>query len=264
MLQMHLIDPEWLATVIDRTTTRTIGVRQRITLREKITFLIQRTERFITDFVIEEHELAEVGSSSIVDVHLPTTLHFLVGATTQRVEILRPFRLHNKGAKEAHYGQFTVMAVRVKLPYAFLHVGMDIPLELLRLARRHDRVGIGGRRRLARRTDDHAGSLYEQAPILTFHLVSKRHLDAVALIGPEDQRLDHVALKTRRDRTRIEAFLVTRFLVLRFLGTRFSDIFGVHIHVPRIEIEPTVQRDFDVDHRHVVGLGWDAGRTLPP
>src|SRR5215467_9927568 len=264
MLQMHLIDPEWLATVIDRTTTRTIGVRQRITLREKITFLIQRTERFITDFVIEEHELAEVGSSSIVDVHLPTTPHFLVGATTQRVEILRPFWLHDKSAEETHYGQFTVMAVRVELPYAFLHVRMDVPFKFLRLAGRHDRFWIGGRRRLARCTDDHAGGLNEQAPVLTFHLVAKCQLDAVTLIGPEDQRLDDVTLKTRRDRTRLEAFLVTRVLVLCFLGTRFSDIFGVHIHVARIEVEPTVQRDFDIDHRHVVRPRGDAGRTLPP
>src|SRR5262249_30569703 len=85
------IDPEWLATVIDRTTARTIGVRQRITLREKVTFLIQRTERFITDFVIEEHELAEVGSSSIVDVHLPTTLTSLSGPLPRESRYFDPF-----------------------------------------------------------------------------------------------------------------------------------------------------------------------------
>ena len=59
---MHLIDPERLAAIVDRTTTRTIGIRQRVTLREKIALLVQWSERFVSDLMIEEHKLTEIRS----------------------------------------------------------------------------------------------------------------------------------------------------------------------------------------------------------
>ena len=39
MLQVHLVDPKWLATIIQGTAARTIGIGERIALREKSPFL---------------------------------------------------------------------------------------------------------------------------------------------------------------------------------------------------------------------------------
>ena len=59
---VHLVDPERLAAVIDRTASRTIRIGQWITLWQEVALLVQGTECFIADLVIEEHELPEVWS----------------------------------------------------------------------------------------------------------------------------------------------------------------------------------------------------------
>ena len=64
VLQVHLIDTERLAAIVQRPAARTIGIRQRIALRQEVAFFIQRTERFVADLVIEEDELAEVRARS--------------------------------------------------------------------------------------------------------------------------------------------------------------------------------------------------------
>ncbi|TKS57928.1 MAG: hypothetical protein EWM72_03352 [Nitrospira sp.] len=264
MLQMHLIDAERLAAIIDRPATRTVGVGQRIALREEVALLIQRTEGFIADLVIEQHELAEVRSGPVIDIHLPAALGFRRRtSTSERIHVLRTLRFHDKGAEETHHGQFTVMAVGMELPNALLHLRMDVPLELLRPAGSHDGLRIRRQGRFAGRAHDHAGGADEQTAILALHLVAERQLDAVTLVGTQDQGLDIVALQAGRDGARIEALFVTRHFVLFFLGTDVVDIVGQHVHVAGVEIEPTVQRDLDVDHRHVELLGRHTGRTLP-
>ncbi len=262
MLQVHLIDPERLAAIVDRTATRPVGVSQRIALRQEVALLVQRTEGFVADLVIEQHELAEVRSGPVIDVHLPTGLHFLVGACAQRVQVPGTLRLDDKRAEETQYRQFPVVAVGVELPHPFLHVRMDVPFKFLRLARRHDGFRIRGRGRLAGRAHDHAGGLDEQAAILALHRVAKGHLHAVTLIGAEHQRLNRIALKTSADGARIKALFVACGLVLGFLGTDFRDIVRQHVHVARIEIQPAVQRDLDIDHGDVKLFGRRASRTL--
>src|SRR4029079_1725984 len=99
VLQVHLIDPERLAAIVQRTATRTIGVRQRITLRQEVTFFVQRTERFVADLVIEQDELAEIRASPVIDIDLPPALHFPVWTAAQGVNILRALRFHHEGAE---------------------------------------------------------------------------------------------------------------------------------------------------------------------
>ena len=141
---------------------------------------------------------------------------------------------------------------------------MNVPFELLRLARRNHRVRVRRRRRLARGAHDHAGGLDDQAAILTLHLIPQRHLDAIALVGTEHQRLNRIALVSGRHRTRIESVFFPRFFVLGFLGANLVDLPGMDVHIPGIEVEPPVQTDFDVDHRNVVLLHRRIGGTFPP
>ena len=135
MLQMHLIDAERLTAIVQRSTARTIGIRQRVALRQEVALLVQWTEGFVADFVIKQHELAEVRSRPVIDVDLPTALHFLVRPAAYGVEVLRALRLDDEGPEETQDGQLAVMAPRVELTHTFLHVRMDIPLEILDFAR---------------------------------------------------------------------------------------------------------------------------------
>ena len=194
MLQMHLIDTERLAAIVDRTASRTIGIRQRIALGQEVALLVQGAEGFVADFVIEQHELAEVRSGPVIDVHLPAARDLLVRACPQRIDVARSLRFHDERAEEAQHGQLTVMAVRMELPHTLLHLRMDVPLELLRLARSHDGLGVRRQGRLAGRAHDHAGGADEQAAVFAFHLIAEGHLHAVALVGTEHQGLDHIAL----------------------------------------------------------------------
>ncbi len=262
MLQVHLVDAEGLAAIVDRAAARAVGVGQRIALRQEVALLVQRTEGFVADFVIEQHEFAEVRSGPVVDVDLPARLDFLVGAAADRIDVLGSLRLHDEGAEEAQHRQLAVMAVGVELPHAFLHVRMDVPLELLRLAGRHDGIRIRRRGRFAGRAHDRAGGLDEQAAVFRFHLVPERHLDAIALIGPDHQRLNHVALQSGGDGARIIAVLIAGGLVLGLFRTGLLHVLRQDVHVAGIVVEPAVQRDFDVDHRNVVLLDRRIGRAL--
>src|SRR5262245_66276086 len=108
------------------------------------------------------------------------------------------------------------MAIGMELSHTFLHMRMDVPFEFLRFAWRYERIGVRGRRRLAGGAHNHAGGLDEQAAILALHLVAERHFDAIALVGSQDQWLDHIALETSGHGPWIEALLITRDFVLGF------------------------------------------------
>ncbi len=157
---MHLIDPERFAAVVDGPSAGTIGVRQRIALGQEIPFLIQRTKRFIPDFMIEQHELAEIRSGGVVDIHLPPAVDFGRRASfSERVHIFGAPGFHDERSEKTQDRQFTIVAVRVKLPHALLHLRMDIPLEFLRLAWGDNGLGIRCRGRSSSTADDHAGGL---------------------------------------------------------------------------------------------------------
>ena len=84
--------------------------------------------------------------------------------------------------------------------------------------------------------------------------VGEVDLDAVAFVGTDHQRLDRVVAQTERD------------LTTGLLGTDRRNLAGECVHLAgRVVVTPAVQRDVDIDHRHVVGPGRsrrraDAGR----
>ncbi len=262
VLQVHLVDAEGLAAIVQRAPARPIGIGQGIALRQEVALLVQRAEGLVPDLVIEDHVLAEVRSGPVVDHHLPAAPRFGRRARADRVEILRPLRLDDKGPEETQHRQLAVMTEGVELAHPLLHVRMDVPFKFLRLARLHDGIRIGRGRRLAGRAHHHAGGLNEQAPRLAFHLIAQGHLDAIALVGADRQRLDHVALESGRHGPGIEPFLVPRRLVLGLFRPDLVEVLGQDVHVARVVIEPPVQRDLDVDHRDVIVLGRRVGRTL--
>ena len=97
----------------------------------------------------------------------------------------------------------------------------------------------------------------------TFQLVAQLDLDAIPLVAANRQRLNPLGLHTGNHRARIKAFLVARFPILRFFRPNLVEIFIQRVHVAGIKIEPLVQRDLDVDRRHVVLLDRRRGRALP-
>ena len=248
MLHVHVVDAEGLAAVIQRATARPVGIGQRIALREEVALLVHGTKGFIAHLVIDDHELAEVRAGSVLDDRLPAALHRSRIAGPQRIEIVRPFWLHDERAEETHDRQLTIVAVAVELPAAFLRGGMDVPLEVLTLPLRHDRVRIRGGCCLAGRVHHHAGPMDVQADVLAaFQLVLQRHLYAVALVPADHQRLDPLTLETVRHRAGVMPFLLAPRLVLGLLFADLVYILGQHVHVTGIEIQPLVDRDLDVD-----------------
>src|SRR5678816_3890566 len=122
---MHVVDAERLAAIVDRAATRTIGVGQRITLRKEVALLVEGAERFVTDFVIDQHELTEIGAGAVLDDGLPAARGRCGIACAQRLEITRSARLNDERAKETHDGQFTVIAEGMELSDTFLSGRMN-------------------------------------------------------------------------------------------------------------------------------------------
>src|SRR5438067_1061981 len=60
MLHMHIIDAERLTAIVQCPASRTVGVSQWIALREEVALLVDRAERLIANFVIDQDELPEV------------------------------------------------------------------------------------------------------------------------------------------------------------------------------------------------------------
>ncbi len=155
------------------------------------------------------------------------------------------------------------MTEGMELAHPLLHLRMKIPFKFLSLARRHNRFRVCGGRRLPGRTHNHAGRLNEKTPILTFHLIAQRHPYAISRVCPHDERLNHITLQSGCDRTWIISVLFPSLLVFCLFRTGLGKIFRQHVHVARIKIEPAVQRNLDIDHRHIELLHRHAGWTLP-
>ena len=155
------------------------------------------------------------------------------------------------------------MAEGMKLAHPLLHLGMKIPFKFLSLARRHNRFWVRGGRRLPGRAHNHAGRLNEETPILAFHLIAQRHFYAIPRVCPHDEGLNHITLQSGCDSTWIISVLFPSLFIFCFFRTGLGKIFRQHVHVARIKIEPTIQGDLDVDHRHIELFHRHAGRTLP-
>ena len=101
MLNVHVVDAERLAAVIERATARAVGVGQGIALREEVPLLVDRTESLIPHLMVDDDKLAEVRAGPVLNDCLPSTPHLGGLTRANRVEIARPFRLDHKGAKHA-------------------------------------------------------------------------------------------------------------------------------------------------------------------
>ena len=256
MLEMHLINAERFAAVVQRAAAWTIGVGQRIPLGQEIALLVDRPEGFVTDFVIEDHVLAEIRARAVVNHHLPAAPGFGRRSQADWFKVTRALRFHHKGSKQPHHRQLAVVAVAMELADAFLHRGVDVPLHVHGLAGGQDRVRVGGGGSLAGRADDHARPMNVKAPHFILQLVTQRDLDAIALVAPDGKRLDDVALQARRNGSWIELilFVLTSGFVPSLFRAGLLDVFGQDVHVAGIVIQPPIQGDLDGDHRDVIRL----------
>ena len=264
VLHMHVVDAERLAAIVDCTATRTIGVGQRITLRQEVALLIERAEGLVADFVIDQHKLAEVRTGTVFDDRLPTTGGRRWIALAERLQVARSARLDNERAEQSHHGQFAVLAIGMELADTFLGVRVDVPLELACLLFFDDRIRVRRGCRRAGGAHHHARPMDVQTDRSTalFQLVRELDLDAVTLVGAENEGLNPLCLHARNHGARIEPFLVAGFFVLGFFCAHLIQIFIQHVHIAWIEVEPRVERDLDIDRGHVVLLHRSRGRTL--
>ncbi len=255
VLHVHVVDTERLAAIVDRASARTIGIGQRVALGQKVALLVQWPEGLVADFVVVEHELAEVRARPVLDHDLPAAGGRGRIAAAERFPVRGPARLDDERSEEPHDGQLAVVAEGVELADALLGVRVDVPLEIAALVLGDDGVGIGGRGGRAGGTYHHGRPMDVQADVLAaFQLVGQLDLDAIALVGADGQRLNPLGLHAGNDGAGIEALLVAGFLVLGFLRAHLVEVLVQHIHVAGIVIEPLIQRDLDVDRGHVVLL----------
>ena len=264
MLHVHVVDAERFAAIVQRTRSRTIGVRQRIALRQEVAVLVHRTKRFIAHLMINQHELAKIRARAVLDHRLPPAAVFRSRPRSQRIIVFRPARLDDEHPEQPHDRQFPVIAVRVELPAALLGVRMDVPFHFDGLsdailftifgrAGRH-RIGIRRGRGLPGLTHDHVGPVDVKADLFAeFQRVPKRDLHAVALIAANHQGLNPLILDAVFHATGIMmAFFLPSLGVLRFFFTNVGNVFGQGVHIPGIEIQPLVQGDLHVDGGDVI------------
>src|SRR5687768_16406889 len=141
----------------------------------------------------------------------------------------------------------------MELSPALLLRRRNVPFQLYSFPRRRDAVGIRRRRRLPGRCHHHARAVYVETHFLAaLQLIAQSHLDAIALVSADHQWLNPLTLQTIVYRTWIVPLFFTRLPVSRLLIADFLDIFRQHVHVTRIEIEPLIQRNLDIDCRDIV------------
>src|SRR5262249_22969620 len=110
MLHVHVVNAERLATIVDRTATWTVCVGQRIALREEVALLVEGAECLVADFVVDQHELTEVGAGTVLNDGLPAARGRCGIACAQRLEVARSARLDDECTEETHHRQFTIVA----------------------------------------------------------------------------------------------------------------------------------------------------------
>src|SRR5262245_47542779 len=99
VLHVHIVNAERLAAVVDRAASWTIRVGQRIALRKEVALLVEGAERFVSDFMVEQHELAEIRTGAVLDHDLPTAGCRCRVPGSERFPIARPPGLDHEGAK---------------------------------------------------------------------------------------------------------------------------------------------------------------------
>src|SRR5207245_6423286 len=72
MLNVHVVDAERLAAVIERATARAVGGGQGMALREEVPLLGDRTGSLITHPIVDGEQLTEVRGGPVLNDLRPT------------------------------------------------------------------------------------------------------------------------------------------------------------------------------------------------
>ena len=274
MLNVHIVDTERFAPVVQRPGSRPVGIGQRVTLRQEVAVLVHRPERFVTHFMINQHEFPEIRAHAVLNNGLPAARHLRSRPHSQGIQILRTGWFDHEHSEQTHHGQLTVITVTVELPAPFLGVGMDVPFHL------HGRgftilfaffigaigngIRIRRRRRLTGFADHHARPVDVKTHVLAeFQRVPERDFHAITLVAANHQGLDVLPLDPVLHPTGIMVpFFFARVRVLGFLFPNTLDILRQRVHVAGIVIQPLIQRDFHVDRGNIIMLYRSRGRAF--
>ena len=252
---------ERLAAVVEGELPRPVGARGVV--HERQLPAVRAGERLVVvaELVVQEHRLTETAGgsgagrhagdvdTSRLDDRLPAGVEGL--AQGAGVPVRRARWLDDQGPEQAVVDEGAVARSRVDVVTALLAGVVRHRVDVLHglpCRHRRRRVGpdlvAGGRGLVLQAVDVHPD-------VGTAGLVREADRDAVALVGPDHQRLDRVVAEPDRD---LSALL---------LGPDRGDRAGQRVHVSvGIVVAVPVGRDVDVDRRHVVrAVNGAAGQT---
>ena len=154
--------------------------------------LIQIPEPFVADLVVVNREFPEVAAIGVLDDSVPAAGQILAGPG---IQVYRSFRFDDDGAEEAMGGLFPVVTVAVEVVGSFRLVLLHHPPVGHGCAGLSYGIMIGGYRRGPGVFHIEAGAMEVQAGRFTvIHAVAQRQPQTFALINPQRQGLDSVAL----------------------------------------------------------------------
>src|SRR5262249_38819413 len=188
---------ERLAAVIDGARAWPVARGERIDLCHRRAGAIEQAIPLVADLVIEDHELAEVAALRRHDRRLPAGAEITPGS---RSEVTGAFRPQDPRAEEPVRRLHACRAMTVEVVRALRLLLRHPPLVGSAPAGANDRGRIGGDRRSARLREVQRRAMEVDARWLAVcQIVSEVDPQALALVDPEHERLDGVALKTERD-----------------------------------------------------------------
>ena len=127
VLHRQVVDPERLGAVVHCAGGGAIGVRQRVALGNHLTETVERAERFVTHFVVEQDELAEVPVIIVGNYDFPAILYRL---GVPWIQVGRTDRLDDERADQAEGGR-VASGTALNQMTPFLLINRDVPLEVL-------------------------------------------------------------------------------------------------------------------------------------
>ncbi len=228
---------ERLRTVVEPAAARTVGLGDRIDRRQGLVVLVEDAVLLVADLVQDLDVLAERRGVGRPDDGLPARLDrrgSVLGRQPQRVRRLdrqhaeqtmvdrRPMTGARADVVRALQGPVVGNVVAVQRCLTGGNLAAEVPSDLVA-------------RPVVRQTVD------VQAIGAAGRAVGHIDLDAITFVGADHQRLDRIITQTQRH------------LAGLLLGTDRRDLTRQRIHLARrVVIAPAVQRDVDIDHRHVV------------
>ena len=235
---------EGLGPVVHPSAAGAVRLGDRVDRRQGQVVLVEDLLLLVADLVQDLHVLSERRGVGRPDHGLPAGL--------DRRRRIRGRQPHGVGRLDRQHAEQTVVDARpmagpgahVVSAFECLVVGNEVAIH----------GGPAGRHLAAEVLADLvAGAIVRQAvdvqPVAaTCGAVGHVDHDTITLVGTDHQWLDRIIAQSQRH------------LATQLLGTNRGDLTRQGVHLARrVVIAPAVQRDVDVDHRHVVRAG-DATR----